>query len=190
MRTTAPTNRFQVASSVRRVKLSARHIVAAGGDSYQKTEQPARKREGVDSYEERTGKGDDVLTSPELNRDTELFGTEVGVADAMRFQGAAPELINSRAAMLGFALAVIAFAKTGKNIFEQIQSWPQPVFAVFALIAVGTLVPILRGVERRDFLFFKADAEVILGRFAMMGIVGLFWIPFVNGYYLYPVKPF
>lgn len=37
-----------------------------------------------------------------------------------------------------------------------------------------------RGVERRDFLFFKADAEVILGRFAMMGIVGLFWIPFVN----------
>lgn len=52
----------------------------------QKTEQPARKREGVDSYEERTGKGDDVLTSPELNRDTEIFGTEVGVADAMRFQ--------------------------------------------------------------------------------------------------------
>lgn len=59
-------------------------------------------------------------------------------------QGAAPELINSRAAMLGFVLAVLAFAKTGKNIFEQIQSWPQPVFAVFALIAVGTLVPILR----------------------------------------------
>ena len=52
----------------------------------QKTEQPARDRQGVDSYEERTGKGDDVLTSPELNRDTELFGTEVGVADAMRFQ--------------------------------------------------------------------------------------------------------
>jgi len=36
------------------------------------------------------------MTSPELNKDTELFGTEVGVADAMRFQGAAPELINSR----------------------------------------------------------------------------------------------
>ena len=26
------------------------------------------------------------MTSPELNRDTEIFGTEVGVADAMRFQ--------------------------------------------------------------------------------------------------------
>lgn len=61
-------------------------------------------------------------------------------------QGAAPELINSRAAMLGFALAVVAFAKTGKNIFEQIQSWPQPVFAVFVLIAIGTLAPIVRSV--------------------------------------------
>lgn len=46
--------------------------------------------------------------------------------------------------MLGFALAVAGFAGTGKNIYEQIKSWPQPVFAVFALIAVGTLVPILR----------------------------------------------
>ena len=49
-----------------------------------------------------------------------------------------------RAAMLGFALAVVAFAKTNKNINQKISSWPQPVFAVFALIAVGTLVPILR----------------------------------------------
>lgn len=49
-----------------------------------------------------------------------------------------------RAAMIGFVLAVVAFSKTGKNIYQQIGSWPQPVFAVFALIAVGTLVPILR----------------------------------------------
>lgn len=46
--------------------------------------------------------------------------------------------------MIGFVLAVVAFSKTGKNIYQQIGSWPQPVFAVFALIAVGTLVPILR----------------------------------------------
>lgn len=62
----------------------------------QKTEQPARNRQGVESYEERKSETDDLLTSPEANRDTELLGTEVGVADAMRFQGAAPELINSR----------------------------------------------------------------------------------------------
>ncbi len=46
--------------------------------------------------------------------------------------------------MIGFVLAVIAFSKTGKNIYQQIGSWPQPVLGVFALIAVGTLVPILR----------------------------------------------
>lgn len=46
--------------------------------------------------------------------------------------------------MIGFVLAVAAFSKTHKNIYQQIASWPQPVFAVFALIAVGTLVPILR----------------------------------------------
>jgi len=62
----------------------------------QKTEAPARNRQGVESYQERKSEVDDVLTSPELNKDTELFGTAVGVADAMRFQGAAPELINSR----------------------------------------------------------------------------------------------
>lgn len=62
--------------------------------------------------------------------------------------------------MLGFALAVIAFAKTGKNIFEQIQSWPQPVFAVFALIAVGTLVPILR--YNSPAIWFAAAATVVL----------------------------
>lgn len=62
----------------------------------QKTEQPARNRQGVESYEERKSETDDLLTSPEANKDTEVLGTEVGVADAMRFQGAAPELINSR----------------------------------------------------------------------------------------------
>ena len=66
------------------------------GCTSQKTEAPVRERQGVESYEERKSEVDDVLTSPEANKDTELFGTEVGVADAMRFQGAAPELINSR----------------------------------------------------------------------------------------------
>ena len=124
LRSTAPlTGKFQYASTTRRFRACSRLVLAAkGGDSYevsqalrrlysthavfvqcsansfpvQKTEAPARKREGVESYEERKSEVDDVLTSPEANKDTELFGTEVGVADAMRFQGAAPELINSR----------------------------------------------------------------------------------------------
>ena len=83
-------------------------IVAAGDvgsrpELSQKTEQPARNRQGVESYEERKSETDDFLTSPEANRDTEVLGTEVGVADAMRFQGAAPELINSRYPVLACA---------------------------------------------------------------------------------------
>lgn len=64
--------------------------------------------------------------------------------------------------MLGFVLAVVAFAKTGKNIFEQIQSWPQPVFAVFALIAVGTLVPILRSALSTCIFLNYAKASTML----------------------------
>ena len=45
---------------------------------FQKIEAPVRKREGVEEYKDRKSEVDDVLTSPELNRDTELFGTEVG----------------------------------------------------------------------------------------------------------------
>lgn len=35
MRSIAPTSRFQVATNARRARLPVRHIVAAGGDSYQ-----------------------------------------------------------------------------------------------------------------------------------------------------------
>ena len=57
--------------------------------------------------------------------------------------------------------------------------------AVFGLIFVGSLVPVLRGVQRFDFGPFKTEREIVLGRLAMFGIVGLFWIPFVNGYQLW-----
>lgn len=167
-----------------------RFRVQAKQDSYEKIEAPARQRAGVPEYSERvsdqkTGPSDSFLTSDTANPDRAILGTEVGVADAMRFQGAAPELINSRAAMIGFVAAVAAYSSTGKNIWEQIQSWPQPVAAVFAILTVATLVPIVRGYPRKDFGPFKADAEVILGRFAMLGIVGLFWMPFIFGYHLY-----
>lgn len=43
-----------------------------------------------------------------------------------------------------------------------------PVAAVFALIIVASIVPVLRGAERRSFLFFTSGAEVYLGRWAML----------------------
>ena len=83
-----------IASSATRLPYPATALQQAS--CVQKTEQQARNRQGVEPYGERKSQVDDVLTSPEANRDKEILGTEVGVADAMRFQGAAPELINSR----------------------------------------------------------------------------------------------
>lgn len=39
---------------------------------------------------------------------------------------------------------------------------------MFALIIVASIVPVLRGAERRSFLFFTSGAEVYLGRWAML----------------------
>ena len=39
---------------------------------------------------------------------------------------------------------------------------------MFALITVASIIPVLRGAERRSFLFFTSGAEVYLGRWAML----------------------
>lgn len=60
----------------------------------QKIEEPVRSvfPEGSDSgaqnFGASQGEADDFLKSKAANQDTEVFGTEVGVADAMRFKGA------------------------------------------------------------------------------------------------------
>jgi len=153
-------------------------------DSYEKIEAPVREPVNP-MVKDRQSEFDQVLKSDKLNPDREILGTEVGVADAMRFQGALPEVVNSRLAMLGFALACLGFRATGKNVWEQFKSAPGPIAAVFLLIIVASVVPVVRGAERREFLFFKPGAEVYLGRLAMLGFVGLLWLPFLNGYMLY-----
>lgn len=43
-----------------------------------------------------------------------------------------------------------------------------PIACVFALITVASIIPVVRGAERRSFLFFKSGLEVYLGRWAML----------------------
>lgn len=45
---------------------------------------------------------------------------------------------------------------------------PGPIAAVFALIIVASVIPVVRGTERRGFLFFQPGVEVYLGRWAML----------------------
>ena len=90
-----------------------------------------------------------ALKSKELNRDTDLFGTKIGIADAMvrqrllqhlscrckpstadpgahvqRFAGAVPEVANCRLAMIGVLAAIAGEVVGKKNVFEQIKIAP------------------------------------------------------------------
>jgi len=156
--------------------------VATSGDSYEKIEEPVRKNwpEGSNVGSQNfapsgVSEADDFFKSETANPDTKILGTEVGLLDAMRFKGAAPEVINSRLAMLGFIAAIAAEAATGKNVIQQVQLAPVPIAITFALIIVGSLVPIVRGVPRKGNSVFTSEAELWNGRLAMLGIAALFW---------------
>lgn len=49
---------------------------------------PEGSDSGAQNFGASQGEADDFLKSKAANQDTEIFGTEVGVADAMRFKGA------------------------------------------------------------------------------------------------------
>ncbi|KAK9818461.1 hypothetical protein WJX74_005135 [Apatococcus lobatus] len=160
---------------------------SSGSDSYSKIEAPVRDTipDGSKPVAERDTESGGLLRSKEFNRDTEVFGTEVGVADAMRFMGAIPEVANCRLSMMGVFLAIGFELATGKNVFQQVQSWPWPTVAFFFLFTIATAVPVLKGVPRRGNGFFSSDAEIVNGRLAMVGFAfivfstalkGTFWI--------------
>ncbi|KAL3141333.1 hypothetical protein ABBQ32_004917 [Trebouxia sp. C0010 RCD-2024] len=163
-------------------------------DSYQKIEEPVRSvfPEGSDSgaqnFGASQGEADDFLKSKEANRDTEIFGTEVGVADAMRFKGAAPEVINCRLAMLGFVAAVLVENATGKNVIQQTQTEQFPIAVIVITFIIASLVPIVRGVPRKGNSIFTADAELWNGRLAMLGIAALYWNAYISPSSLTPLK--
>lgn len=83
--------------------------------------------------------------------------------------------------MLGIAAALTAEGVTGKNIFQQVQAYPQSIAATFALWIVASLVPILRGVPRKGNAVFTSGGEINLGRLAMMGFVALIATEYFSG---------
>lgn len=95
------------------------------------------------------------------------------------FDGAAPETINCRLAMLGFVWAVIAEKATGLTVLEQLFS-PGQTGLVFFIGAIqiftyASLVPIMNGesTDARSFGPFTARAERWNGRAAMIGFAAL-----------------
>jgi len=142
-------------------------------------QQPGKIPDGGPPVGERNNSLDNFLIQNQGSAEKSILGDEVAFPDAMRFKGAAPEVINCRLAMLGFVAAAGAELATGRPVWEQFAIAPVPIVATFFTIIVASLVPILRGVQRRGgkdwggLAAFTPDAELINGRLAMIGFVGL-----------------
>lgn len=160
-------------------------------DSYAKIEAPVRGGEGAPGAipdggppvgERGSPLGrelDREIVASQGNKERDILGSEVSIADAFRFNGAAPEVINCRLAMLGFFAAVGSELATGRTVSEQVAFAPLAVAGTFLLFIVATMVPILRGEPRKGAAEwggipqFTSDAELINGRVAMVGFAGL-----------------
>ena len=98
--------------------------------------------------------------------------------------GLAPEVINGRAAMLGFLAAVGAELATQDSIFKQLgEGGAGGMLFVFAAVTAASFAPVLRGKSSdeaflknskpEEFGPFNAQAEMLNGRAAMMGLLFL-----------------
>jgi hypothetical protein len=100
-----------------------------------------------------------------------VFGVVVILADAMKFAGPAPEVINGRLAMVGFLATAVNELQQRGTIEEQLVGNPVPV-AVFVLVTMyATLVPIMKGVKNEAFGPMSPRAETTNGRAAMLAFV-------------------
>lgn len=156
-------------------------------DSYSRIEAPVRGGEGAPGkipdggppVATRYNEIDKILINNDGQDEKAILGNEIAFPDAFRFKGAAPEIINCRLAMLGFIAAIGAELATHKGLLQQFKIAPLPIAATFLLFTVASLVPISKGVPRKGgkdwggLPQFTPDAELINGRVAMIGIVGL-----------------
>lgn len=96
--------------------------------------------------------------------------------EAQSFDGPAPETINGRLAMLGVTSALAAEFVTGVGLREQWLKAPAPILFSFAIIAIASYIPILKGFTRKEPFangFWSTKAENWNGRVAMMGFTFL-----------------
>ncbi|CAM6106293.1 unnamed protein product [Calypogeia fissa] len=121
---------------------------------------------------------------PEIERRPETGDRSFGSIFA--FDGAAPETINGRLAMLGFVWAFLAEKATGLTVAEQVFS-PGTTGQIFFIamvqvFAYASLVPIINGesTDARSWGPFNAKAERWNGRLAMIGFAALLIAEFVR----------
>ncbi|KAL2632159.1 hypothetical protein R1flu_016845 [Riccia fluitans] len=113
---------------------------------------------------------------PEVERRPETGERSLGSIFA--FDGAAPETINGRLAMVGIVWAAVAEKMSGLTVFDQLYTQGTGLVFYVALvpfIAYASIVPMLNGesTDARSFGPFTARAERWNGRLAMIGFLSL-----------------
>jgi hypothetical protein len=90
------------------------------------------------------------------------------------YDGLGPEVINSRLAMLGFAIAAFWELTQGIDVFQQVDKYPLITIATFVTFTVASWIPFMQGQSYNVKSGpFTPALEVTLGRIAMIGFVGL-----------------
>ncbi|KAG0563449.1 hypothetical protein KC19_8G032300 [Ceratodon purpureus] len=112
---------------------------------------------------------------PENERRPEDGNTDT--KSLMKFDGPAPETINSRLAMLGITWAFIAEILTGQSVWEQVTEGRGLIWFLFVspIIIGATLIPMYNkeSPDSRENGPFNAQNERWNGRAAMIGLVAL-----------------
>lgn len=105
--------------------------------------------------------------------------------------GLAPEVINGRAAMIGFLAALGAELASHDSVFKQLgEGGLAGMLAVWAAVTAASFAPLARGKSVEETFLkknpeslgpFKADAEMLNGRAAMMGLLALLVLEGMSG---------
>ncbi|XP_043697790.1 early light-induced protein 1, chloroplastic-like [Telopea speciosissima] len=141
-------------------------------------------------------RSDSILTTtylPSLHRKTSLQvrcmaqklpQESTKFLDVFAFSGPAPERINGRLAMVGFVTALGVELARGDDLVGQLMNGGVPWFlGTTALLSIASLIPLFKGVsvQSKSDGVMTSDAEMVNGRFAMMGLVALVFTEYLKG---------
>jgi len=104
--------------------------------------------------------------------------------DVLAFSGPAPERINGRLAMVGFMSAIAVELANGSDVMTQVSNGGVSSFLlVTGLLSAASLVPLFKGVSVDSITgqVMNSRAEMLNGRFAMLGLVALVFTEYLKG---------